>query len=384
LYNPGTVTQPFPGGPGRTSQEVLAGSRILVVDDEPANVRLLMQLLTKAGYQAAGTTDPRDVVELVATGNPDLLILDLHMPHLDGFEVMRALGPVLTPARYLPILMLTADTSSIVKQRALSMGVRDFLSKPFDRVETLLRIRNLLTTRHLYTALEREQQRLEAAVGERTRELAETHLEIVDRLARAAEFRDDNTGEHTRRVGRLAALVARELGFVAADVEMLERAAALHDVGKVGIPDTILLKRGPLTTSEQKIIRTHTTVGARILSGSRAPLLRMAEAIALTHHERWDGSGYPEGRAGSEIPAVGRIVALADAFDAMTHIRPYQGALTVDDAMAVIYDQRTRHFDPNVVDAFAEIHRGGQLPADRRAGITFMSAPGLFDCTKLH
>lgn len=362
-----TVALAFPGGLARTSQEVLAGSRILVVDDEPANVRLLTQLLTKAGYQVTGTNDPRQVVDLVSTGNPDLLILDLHMPHLDGFEVMQSLGPVLSPVRYLPILILTADTSSVVKQRALGMGARDFLGKPFDRVETLLRIRNLLTTRHLYTTLEQEQHRLEAAVRERTRELADAHLEIVDRLARAAEYRDDNTGEHTRRVGRLAGRIARHLGFASDDVGMLERAAALHDVGKVGIPDTILLKRGPLTTGEHKIIRTHTTVGARILSGSRAPLLRMAEAIALTHHERWDGQGYPEGRMGTEIPAVGRIVALADAFDAMTHIRPYQDAVSIEDAVAVIYDQRGRHFDPSVVDAFTEIHRQGDLAADRNS-----------------
>jgi putative two-component system response regulator len=369
------VALAFPGGPARTSQEALAGSRILVVDDEPANVRLLTQLLTKAGYEVTGTNDPRQVVDLVSTTNPDLLILDLHMPHLDGFEVMQSLGPVLSPVRYLPILILTADTSAVVKQRALGMGARDFLGKPFDRVETLLRIRNLLTTRHLYTTLEQEQHRLEAAVRERTRELADAHLEIVDRLARAAEYRDDNTGEHTRRVGRLAGRLARHLGFTSDDIDMLERAAALHDVGKVGIPDTILLKRGPLTSGEHKIIRTHTTVGARILSGSRAPLLRMAEAIALTHHERWDGAGYPEGRMATEIPAVGRIVALADAFDAMTHIRPYQDAVSIEDAVAAIFDQRGRHFDPSVVDAFIEIHRQGDLDADRMAGPLPLAVP---------
>jgi putative two-component system response regulator len=339
-------------------RDVLTRSRVLVIDDEPANLRLLTRLLAQDGCEVTSATDSREAVALVERLAPDLIILDLHMPHLDGFEVMQALGPLLSPTRYLPILVLTADSSAAVKQRALSAGARDFLIKPFDTVEALLRISNLLTTRHLYVALEEEQQRLEAAVRERTRELAETHLEIVERLARAAEYRDDNTGEHTRRVGQLAGRLARTLGFAPADAAMVERAAALHDVGKVGVPDAILLKPGPLTATELEIIKSHTIVGAKILSGSTAPLLRMAEAIALTHHERWDGSGYPSGHRGGAIPLVGRIVALADAFDAMTHDRPYQPAMPEDAALTAIQTQRGRHFDPDVVDAFALLLRG--------------------------
>jgi putative two-component system response regulator len=345
-----------------TFRDVLAESRVLIVDDEPATVRFLTRLLNNTGCQVSSVTDSRGVSELVAEQEPDLIILDLHMPHLDGFEVMEALGPLRSPARYLPVLVLTGDTSTAVKQRALRVGARDFLAKPFDTIEALLRIRNLLTTRHFYSALEREQQRLEQAVRERTQELADTHLEIVERLARAAEYRDDNTGEHTRRVGRLAGLLARTLALAPDDVEMIERAAALHDVGKVGVPDAILLKPGPLTTTEVEIMRNHTVVGAKILSNSRAPLLRMAEAIALTHHERWDGSGYPGGLRRYDIPLVGRIVSLADAFDAMTHTRPYQAAIRVESAVDMLTELSGRFYDPEVVDAFIDAYRQHLLP----------------------
>ncbi len=345
-----------------TFRDVLAESRVLIVDDEPATVRFLTRLLNNTGCQVSSMTDSRGVPEVVAEQQPDLIILDLHMPHLDGFEVMEALGPLRSPARYLPVLVLTGDTSTAVKQRALRVGARDFLAKPFDTIEALLRIRNLLTTRHFYTALEREQQRLEQAVRERTQELADTHLEIVERLARAAEYRDDNTGEHTRRVGRLAGLLARTLALSPDDVAMIERAAALHDVGKVGVPDAILLKPGPLTATETAVMRNHTVVGAKILSNSRAPLLRMAEAIALTHHERWDGTGYPGGLRDYDIPLVGRIVALADTFDAMTHTRPYQAAIRVESAVDMIAELRGRYYDPAVVDAFIDAWRRHQLP----------------------
>jgi putative two-component system response regulator len=337
--------------------DVLGAARILVIDDEAPNVQLLDRLLTNAGCrQLTAVTDPREAIGMFARLGPDLVILDLHMPHLDGFEVMQALRPLLSNERYLPVLIVTADDTPTVKQRALAMGARDFLAKPFDSVEALLRIRNLLVTRQLYAQLEREQQQLEQAVHERTKALASTHLEIVERLARAAEYRDDNTGEHTRRVGRLAGLIARTLGLSPADASMIERAAPLHDVGKVGVPDAILLKPGALSPAEFDIIKTHANMGSKILSGSRVPLLRMAEEIALTHHERWDGKGYPQGRTGEGIPLTGRIVALADAFDAMTHTRPYQDAIPPDAARDVVTGERGWHFDPKVVDAFLDVY----------------------------
>ncbi len=336
--------------------DVLGAARILVIDDEPANVRMLHRLLTTAGCKhVLGITDPREAVGVVPIVRPDLIILDLHMPHLDGFEVMQALRPLLGSERYLPVLIVTADTAPTVKQRALSMGARDFLAKPFDSVEALLRIRNLLVTRQLYAQLEREQLLLEQSVHDRTKALASTHLEIVARLARAAEYRDDNTGEHTRRVGRLSGLLARTLGLDGTAADMIERAAPLHDVGKVGVPDAILLKPAPLSPGEFEIIKTHAVMGARILSGSKVPLLRTAEEIAHSHHERWDGSGYPTGRVGEGIPLSGRIVGLADAFDAMTHTRPYQRGIAPERAFEIIRGERGRHFDPQVVDAFSDL-----------------------------
>jgi putative two-component system response regulator len=254
------------------------------------------------------------------------------------------------------MLIIPAADAPPDKQRARGVGARDFLAKPFDSVEALLRIRNLLVTRQLYLQLEREQQRLEDSVEERTRALASTHIEIVYRLARAAEYRDDNTGEHTRRVGRLSGELARTVGLSDHDAAMIERAAPLHDVGKVGVPDAILLKPSALSAGELDIIRTHPAMGARILSGSRVPLLRMAEEIAHAHHERWDGSGYPHGRSGEGIPLAGRIVALADAFDAMTHDRPYKRSIPPPQALEVIQSERATHFDPQVVDAFVRVY----------------------------
>jgi putative two-component system response regulator len=208
------------------------------------------------------------------------------MPYLDGFEIMKQLKSRISEDTYLPILVLTADTSSEVKQRVLSMGAKDFLTKPFDVIEVLLRIKNLIETRFLYHQLQNQKQVLEEKVCERTRELEDAQIEILERLALAVEYRDDNTGEHTRRVGWLSALIAQALGLLESRVRLIRQAATLHDIGKIGIPDQILFKPGKLTTEEFAVIRTHITIGDKILFGSKSPLLQMAEEIALTHHER--------------------------------------------------------------------------------------------------
>lgn len=350
----------------------LEDARILIVDDQPANVRLLERLLTAAGYaHVTGTSDPRRVLALFEDLHPDLLLLDLHMPHLDGFGVMQALGPSLAAERYVPILVLTADALAHSRQRALSMGARDFLAKPFDPAEAMLRVRNLLEMRFRYLQLERQQRELESRVQDRTRELEDARHEILDRLALAAEYRDDNTGEHTRRVGRVARLIAHALGLSRQSVDTIARAAALHDVGKVGIPDDILLQPRSLHPHEFDIIKGHTTIGARILSGSRVALLKAAEEVALGHHERWDGQGYPSGLGGEEIPLAARITALADAFDAMTHRRRYAPTFTTEATLTHIAAEKGRHFDPLVVEAFLDVYNRGALaiasePAPRR------------------
>ncbi len=339
----------------------LEESRILIVDDEPQNVRLLDALLRRAGYREVTTeTDPRKVHALVRSLEPDLILLDLHMPHLSGFQVMEQIVPEIPHGVYLPILVLTGDTDSHRRERALSAGARDFLTKPFESGEVLLRIKNLLETRFFNKELRGHNETLEEKVRERTHELAEAQVEIIRRLAVAAEYRDDITGQHAERVGVLSALLAEELGLPAEQVSLIRRAAPLHDVGKIGIPDSILMKPGRLTPQEFDVMKTHTIIGGRILSGSRYPLLELAETIALTHHERWDGRGYDRMR-GEDIPLVGRIVAVADVFDSLTHERPYKRAFTIDESVDEILRGRGEHFDPNVVDAFSRLLVGGAL-----------------------
>ena len=326
--------------------------RILVVDDEPANVVLLEKMLGRAGYaHVTSEVDGRAAVAAAATQRFDLILLDLHMPGLDGFGVMDALAATVPPDDYLPVLVLTADVTRETKTRALSLGAKDFLTKPFDREEVLLRCATLLHTRALHLELKRSNETLAERVRERTRELEDAQLETMDRLAVAAEYRDDDTGEHAARVGEMAARIARRLGMDEDEIAQLRRAAPLHDVGKIGVSDTILLKPGRLTPDEFDAMKKHTSIGAQILSGSTAVCLQMAEVIARTHHERWDGRGYV-GLSGDDIPLYGRIVAVADVFDALTSERPYKSAWTTPDALAEIRAQSGSQFDPAVVEAF--------------------------------
>lgn len=335
--------------------------RILVVDDEPTNVKALLKILSRMGYhQTEGLTDPRRVMEAFDRFDPDLLLLDLRMPHLDGFEILERLGRRVPEHDYRPVLVLTGDLSPEVRERALRAGARDFITKPFDVTEVLLRIRNLLDTRGLHLELREYNRTLEERVRERTRELAEAQGEILTRLALAAEYRDDVTGRHADRVGVLTGLLARELGRPESEVQLLRWAATLHDVGKLGIPDAILMKPGPLTTDEYDAMKTHVEIGERILSGSRFPILQKAAEIAHYHHEKWDGSGYL-GLAGEEIPLPGRLVAVADVFDSLRHIRPYKGAMPEGPAIEEILRCAGGHFDPAVVEAFRTLVDRGEV-----------------------
>lgn len=325
---------------------------ILIVDDQPSNVRLLEQILRREDYvDLRSTTDSAEVIDLCKQRMPDLILLDLHMPGVDGVELMQRLRAI-SGVDFPQILVLTGDSSAEAKARALSSGARDFLSKPFEISEVILRIHNLIDLRLLHRELREKNEELEQRVLDRTRELDEARCEVIEKLGMAAEFRDDATGQHTTRVGRSAAMLAAAFGLPAAEVELIGRAAPLHDVGKIAIPDRILLKPGPLTEAEMDIMRTHTEIGARLLSKSRSPMLAVAQQIALTHHERWDGRGYPSGVAGEDVPLAGRIVALADYFDAMCHDRPYRRRFPPDDVKMFIAEQRGRHFDPILTDIF--------------------------------
>lgn len=333
--------------------ETLHDARILIVDDQPENVTLLRRVLSKAGFrQVESTSDPRQAEKVYHAFRPDLVLLDLHMPNMDGFAVLERLRALTARATYLPILVLTGDHDPFKRRRALAAGATDFLAKPFDIVEVVLRIRNLLETRHLHKLLSNQNAMLEAGVRQRTRELEAAQGEILARLAAAAEHRDDDTGRHTFRVGQLSAAIAEILGLPGETVELIRAAAPLHDVGKIGIPDQILLKPGPLTPAELAVMKTHTTIGAAILAGGSSALVIEAEQIALNHHERWDGTGYPHGLLADAVPLGARIVAVADVFDALTHERPYRPSWPLDRVIHETRAQSGRHFDPAVVAAF--------------------------------
>lgn len=343
-------------------------AHILVVDDATPNLLLVERILERAGYTHVRTISrSSEVLPYFEAHPPDLLLLDLLMPEPDGFEVMRLLARWTTGAQYIPVLVLTADASQETRHRALQAGARDFLTKPLDQLDVLLRIRSLLQTRELQLELQAQNALLDEKVRQRTRELDDARLEAFEKLALAAEYRDDDTREHTRRVGYLTRLLALELGMASADAKILAQVAPLHDLGKIAIPDAILLKPGRLDTAEFAAMKEHTSVGARIMSGSDSPLLAMGAEIALCHHERWDASGYPNGLAGPQIPLGARIVGLVDAFDAMTHERPYKPAWPVQQALEEVRRCSGSHFDPDLAEAFLRLgHRDVlTLPGDR-------------------
>jgi putative two-component system response regulator len=334
-----------------------SSERILIVDDEPANLKLLAKMLHSQGYQGLELVDdPRKVLGLYQTLQPDLILLDLQMPHLDGFQVMEQLQATNDPLLP-PIVILTAQHDKASLLRALAAGARDFIGKPFDRNELLMRVRNLLDAQLAHRLLYDQKEVLERMVQQRTEEVRRTQLQVVQRLGKAAEHRDEETGNHILRMSHTSALLAKAIGWSEADCELLLNASPMHDIGKIGIPDAILLKPGRFEPHEWEIMKTHAAIGAKLLDGDDTPLMRMARDIALTHHEKWDGSGYPHGLAGEAIPQVGRIAALADVFDALTSERPYKKAWPVEKAVETIKESSGKHFDPALVEVFLQ-----QLP----------------------
>ncbi len=330
----------------------LYSPRILAVDDEPVNLKLLDRMLRGAGYSDVVLIgDPREVVSTYRAGGGDLILLDLNMPHLDGFAVLeqlRALNDPLVP----PVVVLTAQHGADTLLRALNSGARDFIGKPFDRHELLARVRNLLDAQLAHRFIHDQKALLEQIVDERTAALRTSRLEIVQCLGRAAEYRDMETGAHILRMSHYCALLAEAVGWEAAAVETILNASPMHDVGKIGIPDQILRKPARLTPEERVVMETHTTIGGAILAGGSNELLAMAQEIALTHHEKWDGSGYPQGLAGEAIPLSGRITAVADVFDALTSARPYKQAWSLAEAVSFLEENAGSHFDPQLVPLF--------------------------------
>nr|MBC8284242.1 response regulator [Nitrospinota bacterium] len=283
-----------------TDQELLS-AKILIVDDDPKNIAVIQQVMEMAGYENIRfTSDPREVCDLYQEIWPDLLLLDLNMPYMDGFQVMEELKKI-EQRDYIPILVLTAQTDRESRIKALKAGAKDFLLKPFDLVEVIHRIQNILEVRLLHNKLRHQNFHLEEKVLERTKELYNTQLSIVQRLGRAAEYRDNETSNHVLRMSKTASILAKHLGFDEEHCELILNAAPMHDIGKIGIPDGILLKPGKHDLEGWGVMRTHAEIGYQILADDTSDLMQLAAEISLQHHEKWDGTGYPNTLKGQEI-----------------------------------------------------------------------------------
>lgn len=338
--------------------------RILVVDDVEQNVALLGSLVRSLGYEVETARDGLEALAKMVLGI-DLVLLDVMMPGLDGYEVARRVRAD-PRTEDLPIILVTVLDSREDRLRAIQAGASDFIAKPVDKSELLVRIASQLKLKEAQDALKRSQAELEERVVARTEalrlsceEAAEAnrrtygaHVDTIRRLVLAAELRDTDTARHILRISRYSVVLARALRMSPGDTEILGHAVTMHDVGKIGIPDAILFKRGALTPEERRVMESHTLIGGRILASSPSELMQLGEVVALTHHERWDGSGYPRRLRGEDIPLAGRICTVVDVFDAMTTARPYRGGLPVEEVLAEMRRGRGKHFDPAMLDLF--------------------------------
>lgn len=336
-------------------------AKILIVDDEAPNLRLLQTLIKPLGYAVFTAATGEDALAETARLRPDLILLDAVLPGIDGFEVARRLKAD-NATRIIPIVMISALQDVTDRVRALEAGVDDFLTKPVEVSELKARVRSLLRVKEYTDHMLRHQDELRREVEQHAQKLNGAYeklktasLDTIYRLSRAAEYKDEDTGSHIQRISHYAAAIARQLKVDPATQEALLDSSPMHDIGKLGIPDRILLKPSRLDDDEWRIMQQHTLIGARILEGSNTEYVQMGGLIALTHHERWDGTGYPRRLAGTDIPIEGRITAIADVFDALTSKRPYKKPYSIEDSLRIIAEGRGRHFDPTATDAFFEV-----------------------------
>ncbi|MCB1194636.1 response regulator [bacterium] len=341
-------------------------SHVLIIDDNPLNIQLATMVLRSEGYKKIdGISNPEQAVPWICENMPDVILLDISMPGISGLEVLQQLKNIKATSE-IPVLMLTSQDDNDTKRRAFELGAQDYVTKPFNSYELIARVNNIVRLKLNTDQLKHQNILLEEKVQERTRE-------IIRSLGRAAEFKDNETGEHVLRVSVYSAIIAAGLNFKPDKIDLILQATPMHDIGKIGIPDSILLKPDKLSDEERKIMEQHCIIGAEIflsledkkramrngktshlvlLEQEESPLLKTAATIALTHHERWDGTGYPLGLKGDEIPIEGRIVAVADVFDALNSKRPYKDAFPIKKSWKIIHDLSGTHFDPRVVDEF--------------------------------
>ena len=334
---------------------------ILVVDDQAQNIELLEAYLVPQGYEIVKAANGEEALGKLSDNQIDLILLDVMMPGMDGFEVTRRVRQDNTH-RLLPIILVTALRDTEDRVKGIEAGCDDFISKPVDKMELLARVRSLLKVKAYNDLMSNYQKELESEVTGRTEELKHAlekikaaSLETIYRLSMAAEYKDKETGAHIKRMSLYSAAVTRRMGLTESTIETILYAAPMHDLGKIGIPDLILMKPAKLDPREWEIMKQHTVIGAKILQGSDAEFIRLGETISLSHHEKWDGSGYPNSLKGIEIPITGRITAIADVFDALTSKRPYKEPFSVEKSLAIIREGRGSHFDPDVADAFFAI-----------------------------
>ena len=342
-----------------TALNDVKAAKILIVEDDPLNANLLREILEEDGYfNIFMTQDPFQVLTLHEKNKFDIILLDIQLPGMSGIQVLENLQRA-SKGDFLPVIMLTAHNDRNIRRKVLEAGARDFISKPYENWEVLLRIRNILQIKFYYSQQIYRVDLMESEVSRRTKEIRETQFEIIQRLAVAGELRDNETGAHVKRMSHICSLLASKRGVTAEFAELMLYASAMHDVGKIGIPDSILLKSKKLSTAEWEIMQQHPKIGARIIGNHNSPLISMAREISLFHHERWDGSGYPHGISGDQIPVSARIAAISDVFDALTSDRPYKKAWSIDKSVEMIKGESGKHFEPLMVnilvDSLAEI-----------------------------
>ena len=373
--NPTTTQHDLPAGdvslgpPAASSQsnfgdsvDAIKNSKIMIIDDEPLVIRVVRRFLQTAGYErCVEVTDSRIALSRIQSENPDVVLLDIMMPEVSGLDILRSRQNA-SGFKFTPFIILSATSDANIKEEALKLGATEFLNKPVNSSDLILRVRNALLVKAHQDHLANNAIELERQVQARTYELRRSREQVIQCLAKAAEYRDNETGMHVIRVGKYAAVIAHQLGFSREYCQQIMSAAQLHDVGKIGVPDSILLSPGKLSDKQFNMMKLHCELGCKIIEpiiddtdafgSGPSPLLKMASNIALTHHEKWNGTGYPRGLKGEQIPVEGRITAVADVFDALSSARPYKEPFPLEKCYEILEAERNVQFDPRVLDAF--------------------------------